>query len=578
MRNPTLDIDFYKSGHKDQYPEGTEFIQSNLTPRSARLFKGSKFFDDKIVVFGIQHFIQEYLINTWDEFFFNVPWHVIEKEYQTVMDEALGPDMVGTDHIRELHDLMYLPIEIRALPEGSRAPMRVPVLTITNTDKRFFWLVNYLETVMSSELWQPMTNATVAFEYKRILTDAARRTGCPQEGVAIQAHDFSFRGMAGRHAAVRSGMAHLTSFIGTDCVAAIPEIKRYYAPAAGYEVPIGVSVPATEHSVMCLGGEEDEFETFRRLIEDKYPAGIVSIVSDTWDYWKVITEFLPALKDKIMNRERNALGLSKVVIRPDSGDPVKIICGDRFLSLGNDCDDLEDWKEQVADFMDDQFRENLEAEEPHFEEKELWKFNNKYFKVTYQPDMNRYDKQYYYVDNYGPLISKCTFEEFTPTAEQKGTIECMWETFGGTYTPTNHKLLDEHIGLIYGDSITLDRCQEICDRLAAKGFASQNVVFGVGSFTYQYNTRDTFGFAVKATWGVVNGEERDIFKSPKTDSGVKKSAKGYLSVVKTDGEYTLYEGRPMPGDELRQVFKNGAGQGDHEGIDIIRGRLEAELA
>ncbi len=556
--NPIFDIDFYKADHRRQYPEGTELVFSNFTPRSSKLFKGSKFFDDKVVVFGIQAFIQEYLIDTWNSNFFDRPRSEVIEEYKNLMDECLGPDAIPVDHIIDLHDLGYLPLCIKAIPEGERVPMKTPVLTIHNTIPEFFWLVNYIESVMSAELWGPMTSATIAFEYKRILTDAAEKTGASVDDVAVQGHDFSFRGMGSRESARKMGMGHLTSFIGSDTVPAIANIKKFYGGTA----PIGVSVPATEHSVMCMGTKEDEIETFRRLIEDIYPTGIVSIVSDTWDFWKVVTEYLPSLKNQIMSRKPNAIGLNKVVIRPDSGDPVRIICGDEFRVISNKYHngDFESWKRSVANQMDTQFRENLDAENPHWSETELYSFDGKVYSVTYTPDLDRHDKTYYYVENYGDDVSKCKFEEIEVTPEMKGAVQCLWETFGGTLTDKGYKLLDEHIGLIYGDSITLDRCQEIVDRLAKKGFASTNVVFGIGSYTYQYNTRDTFGFAMKATAGRVNGEDREIFKDPATDNGTKKSARGYLTAVH-NGEWQLIDEIPtleesMDGD-MHYVFLDG---------------------
>ena len=143
--------------------------------------------------------------------------------------------------------------------------------------------------------------------------------------VLLQAHDFSMRGMSGALDAAHSGIGHLASFIGTDTVAAIEYAEEYY----GTEGVIGVSVPATEHSVMCMGTKDNEIGTFKRLITELYPQGIVSIVADTWDFWKVITEFTVELKVEILGRTPNELGLAKTVFRPDSGDPVKIICGDK---------------------------------------------------------------------------------------------------------------------------------------------------------------------------------------------------------------------------------------------------------
>lgn len=532
MINPLFNIDFYKAGHRQQYPEGTEMVYSNFTPRSSRLFNGSKYFDDKVVVFGIQAFIEEFLISEWDAYFFSEKKEDVVAEYKALMDASLGPDAIPVDHVEALHDLGYLPLEIRALPEGTRAPMKVPVLTIRNTIPEFFWLVNYLESVMSAELWGPMTSATIAFEYKRILTQAAIDTGAPVDFVPLQAHDFSFRGMSSRETAMKMGMGHLTSFIGTDTVPAIAYAKDIYGTTDEND-PIGVSVPATEHSVMCMGTKDGEIETFRRLINELYPTGIVSIVSDTWDFWQVVTEYLPKLKDDIMARKPNAIGLNKVVIRPDSGDPVHIICGYDHREVVYF--DGYGWAKKKDCYIDPDPCD-----------------------IYYQLPEGDY--------------------KFLTDHEVKGAIQCLWETFGGIETDEDFRILDEHIGLIYGDSITMSRAQEIVDRLADKGFASTNVVFGVGSYTYQFNTRDTFGFAMKATAGVVNGEHREIFKDPATDSGVKKSARGYLRVDKKDGEYVLTDQCDglQYDDAMEIVFLNGE-TFNQSTFDEIRNRLQEEL-
>ena len=490
--NPLTAIDFYKADHRRQYPAGTEYVYSNFTPRSSKLAPVIDGYDDKIVFFGLQGFIKHFLIETWNQAFFQRPKAEVIDEYKNRMDQALGKDAVPTDHIGALHDLGYLPIRIKALPEGSRVNIKVPVFTLINTKPEFFWLTNYLETSMSAGLWKSCATATIAYEYKRLLKAAAIKTGVALDNIAIQAHDFSFRGMSGIHDAVQNGAGHLTSFIGTDTVAAIDFVEEYYN-AAGV---IGVSVPATEHSVMCMGTKEDEVATFQRLIEELYPKGIVSIVSDTWDFWQVITEFTRTLKDKILAREPNELGLAKVVFRPDSGDPVKIICGDPDAPAG--------------------------------------------------------------------------------TPAYKGAVECLWDVFGGTMTEKGYKVLHERVGLIYGDSITLERANQILEGLEAKGFASNNIVLGIGSYTYQYLTRDSFGFAMKATWGQVDGEPRNIFKDPVTDSGLKKSAKGLLRVEREGDDYVLYDEQTQEqeaGGELAVVFEDGKLLLD-ETFANIRARLD----
>ncbi|WP_342597806.1 nicotinate phosphoribosyltransferase [Cyanobacterium aponinum UTEX 3222] len=471
--NPLHAIDFYKTDHRRQYPQGTTEVYANFTPRSGRLAKVLDSDDVSVIFFGLQYFIQDYLIDCWNENFFKQDKQKVISAYKRRMDNSLGVGAIPTNHIEALHDLGYLPLRIKALPEGSKVDIGIPLLTVVNTHPDFFWLTNYIESVMSTYLWKPITSATTAFQYKKLLTRYAVKTGTSLDFVPLQCHDFSFRGLSGIQDGIISGSAHLTSFYGTDTVLAIDLLENYYHADVTKEI-VGVSVPATEHSVMAMGLQDGELETFRRLIEDLYPSGIISIVSDTWDFWKVVTEYTAILKEKILNRD------GKVVLRPDSGDPVKIICGD---------------------------------------EKAL---------------------------------------PYTP--ENKGAIQCLWEIFGGTMTPQGYKMLDSHIGLIYGDSITLDRASQILSKLEEKGFASGNVVFGIGSYTYQYVTRDNFGFAVKATSGVVNHQRRNIFKNPKTDNGVKKSAKGLLRVEQEGDRFILYEEQTEAQEKqgvLDTVFLNG---------------------
>lgn len=490
--NPINLIDGYKADHRRQYPSGTSLVFSNFTPRSSRI-EGQT----HVVMFGLQYFIKKYLQEEFNDNFFSKPKEEVSAQYKRRMDAYLGAGAIETAHIEALHDLGYLPIQILALPEGTVVPVGVPVLVMYNTKPEFFWLTNYLETLLSCVLWGCITSATTAKRYKDVLTKWAKQTG--DEGfVQFQGHDFSMRGMFGVEAACMSGAAHLTSFAGTDCVPALDFVESYYGADVTKEL-VGVSVPASEHAVMCMGGQEDEIGTFRRFITETYPSGIVSVVSDTWDFWRVVTEYLPALKDIITARD------GKLVIRPDSGDPVDILCG---LGIKND-----------------------------------------------------------------PPVK---YEVGKPW-EYKGLIECLWDIFGGTVNEKGYKVLDPHIGAIYGDSITVERAEAICERLAAKGFASTNVVFGIGSYTYQYVTRDTYGMAMKATYGVVNDEEREIFKQPKTDGGGKKSAKGLLAVYDNRNGLELMQQATwddVHGCEFVSVFRDGHAEAKTT-LDEIRKRLNA---
>jgi nicotinamide phosphoribosyltransferase len=487
--NPATAIDGYKVDHRRQYPDNTEVVFSNLTARTTRREN-----TDHMVFFGLQHFIKSFLIKNWEEDFFKLEKGEVLRRFERRINNYLGPNNVGTQHIADLHDLGYLPIKIMALPEGSVYPLRVPCLVIFNTDERFFWLTNYLETILSTNVWGMCTSATTAHQYKKLLTAYALETDGSTDFVNWQGHDFSFRGMFGAEAAAMSGAAHLLSFTGTDTIPAIDFLEDYYGANSDLEL-VGGSVAATEHSVMCAGGMDNELETFRRLIQDIYPAGIVSIVSDSWDFWQVMTDFTVKLKSQILARD------GKVVFRPDTGCPVKMICGDADAPKGS--------------------------------------------------------------------------------PEYKGAIECLWEVFGGHHTQQGYKLLDPHVGLIYGDSITLERASAICAGLKAKGFASTNVVFGIGSYTYQYATRDTDGYAVKATFAKIAGEDREIFKAPKTGDGTKNSAKGLVAVYKdAQGEFFLKDQvswHEVNNCELQTVFDNGKLVNEVT-LAEIRARLNSTIA
>jgi nicotinamide phosphoribosyltransferase len=432
MKEAILLTDSYKLDHRRQYPENTEYVYSNWTPRSCHYYPEAT---EGAVVFGIQYFIKEYLMKQFQQDFFNKPKDIAVAEFKRRVDTFLGPNNVGTKHIEELHDLGYLPIRIKALPEGTLCPIRVPALTFINTHPDFFWLTNYFETLISTTLWLPMTSATTARLYKKELIRHARKTGFKDVDLNFLVHDFSMRGMAGVEAAIMSGMGHMTSFCGSETIPAIAGLEEYYNANAGEEL-IAATIPATEHSVMCAGGKEDELETFRRLITEVYPTGFVSIVSDTWDFWKVMTEYLPKLKDEILARD------GRLVIRPDSGNPVHIIAGYKQ-------EDFENWREQVEAFK---------------------------------------------------IISP---------VEWVGAYEVLWEIFGGTINEKGYKVLNPKVGIIYGDSITLERQKEIYKRLEERGFAATNLVLGVGSYTYQYKSRDSLGFAKYIAEDQVTKEQED---------------------------------------------------------------------
>jgi nicotinamide phosphoribosyltransferase len=529
---PESTCDGYKIDHIHQYPEKTQIIASNLTARGTRR-KNS----NKVVFFGLQYFVKEYLIDQWDKNFFAQPLEKVLARFQRRINNYLGPNQVGVSHIAALHKLGYLPISIRALPEGAVYSLRIPSLIIYNTKDEFFWLTNYLETILSTTIWGPCTSATTAFEYKKILTKYALKTVGDASFVQWQGHDFSFRGMYGFEAALMSGGAHLTSFTGTDTIPAIEWLEQYYNADSDKEL-IGGSVAATEHSVACstilnfvekvriVNGQATEdqlmnladIEYVRHLITEVYPEGIVSIVADSFDYWNTIANTAKVLKDTIMARN------GKVVFRPDTGDPIKVVCG--------------------------------------YKKEEIERSNGFIYERLISP--NEED------GNYGQLLTE---------NQVKGSIQCLWDIFGGTITKTGYKLLDPHVGLIYGDSINLERAEAICSGLEEKGFASINVVYGIGSYTYQYVTRDTDQYAVKATFAKVDGKDINIYKKPKTGDGMKNSAIGLVAVVKNSGEYYLKDRatwKEVENCELKEVFRDGILLIDHK-LSDIRKRISDSL-
>ena len=483
--NPLFYLDGYKVSHREQYPKGTEYVYSNFTPRKAR----PEAAQDGMVFFGLQAALIKF-IDELEKHIEDItlcgedpPTH-IAGEYQAVMQQYLG-DFDYPQHIEDF--VVYymengeLPIKVKALPEGSLVPFGVPAMTMVNTNPNFFWFVNYLETYLSSQLWKPCTSATTARRFRKLFDDYAEATGADKSFVDFQGHDFSFRGMSNVEDAMTSGAAHLLFFKGSDTVPAFGFIDDYYP---GTDFPLA-SVPATEHSVMCAGGEDDERATFERLITEVYPKGIVSIVADTWDFFGVLTDIAPSLKDEIMARD------GKVVFRPDSGVPNLIVNGN--------------------------------------------------------PDSEDED-------------------------ERKGALQILWEQFGGTTNEKGFKVLDPHVGLIYGDGIDIVMAEKILQGMADNGFASSNIVLGLGSFTYQYATRDTYGTVCKATHVTINGEDKPIFKQPKTGAW-KTSHKGLLRVDLVDGKFQVTQDVTREEEEqgeLVTVYDKGLVEDKIQGFESIR--------
>jgi nicotinamide phosphoribosyltransferase len=507
--------DGYKVSHQKMLAPGTTKLYGTWIPRGLKYApKGVT----KIVSFG-QQLVWKWIHDEFEENFFfremrnDSEWNtdkIFQDEYknkslQFIKDMSLylGMEYDGK-HFEELWDLGYLPIKVKSLPEGLETLPNIPHMTFINTVDGFAWLTLYLETIVSNLAWKPAYAATIAKLYRRQAEEWVAKTDSDNMWlVDYMCHDFSARGLSGPHDMVSVGLGHATSFKGSDTLVTIPA-ARYFYNEPEYEVCIN-SVNASEHSVSTTKiftvGEQQMIADWLEI----FPKGILSIVSDTFDLWKLITEYLPSNKEAIMARD------GKLVIRPDSGDPVDIICGNNWKST-----------------------KGIPSR-----------------KLTPE-EQSRFDSM------------------------DKGVIELLWDIFGGTTNEQGYKVLDPHIGCIYGDSITPERQLEIYKRLAAKGFAATNIVLGVGSFTYQYTTRDWASMAAKGSWfeveqrceGCTECNETEwkndcrksynIYKDPITDDGTKKSLKGLLSVdLKNQHVFQECDWKTENDGDLQVIYEDG---------------------
>lgn len=552
QESPILFADFYKPSHISMYDKRSEIVQDNMTPRNAKHFIHFADNDQRVMFAGLQGFIKWFLIDMFNNNFFNLPKEEAVADYREVCDSSIGIGMVETWGFEALHDLGYLPLEIRALPEGTLSPVQVPMFTIQNTHPDFYWLPNFLESVISAETWKTITTATTFWQYRKLSEKWAAETCDNNDHVAFQNHCFAYRGEAGTHDAAQSEFGQLINSMGTDTIPAILYARRYYNMKGKF---VAGSIPASEHSVATtnigfivgrLQGEHPELtldearflaevEFLRFYITEIFPKGFVSYVADSYDFWAIITKAAAILKQEIMARD------GRVVFRPDSGIPEHIIAGYR----------IEEFETEDGFYNKGSFALKTE--------------------VAYFKDTDRY-----------VLLSQTDNDDKEITRHEAiGAIQCLWEIFGGEVNSKGYKVLDTHVGLIYGDSITVARAKDIFERLKEKGFASSNIVYGVGSFTTQYTTRDSLGMAVKATGAVIDGQQIMVVKEPKTDLS-KKSAKGFLKVVRNMfGQLELIDNCQLEevqskDNELRRVFYNGKLIVD-EDLTTIRERAAAQL-
>lgn len=473
--NILLMTDVYKTGHEMFYPEDTKKIYSYMTTRSDKKFLRVKFFGLQAIL--KKYFTKKILDSDVDEFI---------EIYTKVLGKP--PTAPMTRKLRGLVKLGYLPLKIKALKEGSLVPPNNCLLTMENTDPDFGFLVGFFESLLL-KVWNTSTVATNSLTYKKVAEEYAEKTCDNYLHIPFAVHDFGYRGVSSEETAELSGMGHLTNFEGTDTIPAVWAMNKYYG------LNKGLSVPATEHSTMATNilwvmdklkkGEKylgydmqcEDFKiffekdlrlfaealVFKNIITNIHPTGIVSIVSDTYDYYGVLHRVALWLRDDIEARE------GKVVFRPDSGDQKTII-------------------------MD--------------------------------------------------------------------SLYTLCQTFGHHTNSKGFELLNEKVGLIYGDGMYLEKYKDVLSEMAKKKYASSNLVIGVGGILLQSHSRDDLGFAFKCTNAMVGDKDLDIFKDPKTDSS-KSSLCGRMIVTKKDNLFVTHD-RILEtntdlecGNELETVFLDG---------------------
>ena len=313
--NSLLLKDFYKAVHSEMLNPGMTKSVSYYTPRKSRVNRWPK-----VVNFGLQMFIKNWLIDEFNENFFNRPEDEVVAEYKRVLDNAMGKDIYDIKKVRKLHKLGYLPIEIISIPEGIEVPMRCPIFGITNTHDEFAWLPQALESLISAEVWYPMITATVGHTYRQIV-DKYYDLTCDDNVPHRRAlGNFDFRGDMGVDAALKAAAGWLMSFVNTATVPAIPFMEQMYNCDCTKE-EVGFGAVSTEHFVMCsnFAVDGDERTFLKRLLTELYPNTSFSCVCDSYDYWNVVENILPSLKDEIMAHNGCFL------VRGDSGDCVDVV-------------------------------------------------------------------------------------------------------------------------------------------------------------------------------------------------------------------------------------------------------------
>lgn len=449
MTNIILMADSYKYSQFNQYPEGTELVYSYIESR------GGKF--DETVFFGLQAFIMKYLSSP-------ITQDMIDEAEEIILAHGEPFNREGWEYILEAY-AGYLPVIIKAVPEGTVVPTSNILVSIQNTDPRCYWLPSFLETALLRAVWYPTTVATNSREIKKVILDALVESGTPSD-IMFKLHDFGDRGVSSEESAAIGGTAHLVNFMGSDTVPALIFARKYYnAQMAAY------SVPAMEHSTVTSWGREHEADSYRNMFaKNARVGGIVSCVSDSYDIFNACEMWGTELKQMVLDSG------AMLVVRPDSGDPVEVIL-------------------------------------------------------------------------------HC--------------LDILKEHFGVTVNEKGYQVLN-NVRILQGDGININTIERILDEVTLEGYSADNLVFGQGGALLQMVNRDDQKFAMKCSAVKVNGEMRDVYKDPITDSG-KRSKRGMLKLISNEGRLTTVRQEEVGEDILEEVFVCGKLL-RHQSLDEIRNR------
>jgi len=292
--------DSYKHSHHRMYPYLTQKVHSYFESRGG--------FANELVFFGLHYLLKEHFEG-------DVLTHEQVDYAKKIIDAHMGPGIFNEAGWRRIVDVHggRLPLQIRALPEGTIVPNHCVLMTVENTDDECAFITNFAETLLV-QMWNPITVATNSREMLKIIKKHLLVTADNLEGLPFKLHDFGYRGVSSQETAAISGAAHLVNSMGTDTIPGIILAMEYYnAGMAGF------SIPATEHSIMCSWTQPGEFNAVRNLLK-MHPTGLVACVSDTYNIYHACRMYGTELKKLIMSRD------GTFVVRPDSGHPPTVVC------------------------------------------------------------------------------------------------------------------------------------------------------------------------------------------------------------------------------------------------------------